>query len=807
MTRARTRRRRLVLWGAAAVAGLGLAAVGFAALVLRGSLPELSAEVTVAGLAGTVTVTSDEHAIPTVRAGSREDALRALGYLHARDRLFQMDLLRRQAAGRLAEIFGRDLLASDVQSRTYGFDRLAPRVVARLPAPQRAALEAYAEGVNGYLARGRTLPFEFQLLRYRPEAWRPEDSALVALGMFQVLSGSEDQERTHSVIARCVPPNVADFLSPDADRYTRALLGAQTELPSPSLPSSPPLPERELRALAMAAPAAGAKDGPVLAAAAGEAPKGSNGWVVAGSRTNDGRAILANDMHLDLGVPNVWYRATLRYGDVEITGVMLPGVPPVIAGSNGHVAWGVTNLEGDVFDLVQLEVDPRHPDAYRTPEGWKPFEVEQAVVKVAGEADVTTPVRRTIWGPVASRPLLGRPVAVKWTALDPEAVDFGLLELDRARTIDEATAILNRSGSPPMNALLADAQGRVGWTLVGRIPLRQGFDGAVSVSWAGGGGAWGGYLPPGSMPRLLDPPSGFVVNANQRMRTEPDVPVLGHDFGNGYRAYRITERLRAMPKVTERDLFALQLDTRSELFDVYRDLALATLDAATGAANPRLGEARAALSAWDGRAEIASPGFAWLVRFRRVLARDIFGAWLGACRALEPDFEFALGDIDTPIQRLLTERPASLVPPPATSWNDFVHAALLKAEDEMKERYGKNPRSLSWGEANLAEVRHPLSDGLPLVGRWLDMPAEPLAGCGFCVRMAAGTLGASERLVVSPGHEPDALFHMPAGQSGHPLSPHYGDQQAAWVAGHPLPLLAGPTLATSTLAPTQGKPR
>ncbi|WP_394836407.1 penicillin acylase family protein [Pendulispora rubella] len=796
MTRARTRWRRLVLWGAATLGGLLLAAVGFVTFTLRASLPELDAKVTVAGLADTVTVTSDEHAIPTIRAASREDAWRALGYLHARDRLFQMDLQRRQAAGRLAEIFGRDLLSLDVQSRTYGFDRIAPLVVARLPAPQRAAVEAYTQGVNAYLARGRALPFEFQLLRYHPETWRPEDSALVALGMFQVLSSNEDQERTHSVIAKCVPPNVAGFLSPEADRYTRALLGVRTE--------EPPLPVRELHALANAAPA-GSND--VLSPSAGEAPKGSNGWAVAGTRTQDGRAILANDMHLDLGVPNVWYRATLHYGDLEVSGVMLPGVPAVIAGSNGHVAWGLTNLEGDVFDLVQLETDPQHPDAYRTPEGWKPFEVEQAIVKVQGEADVTTPIRRTIWGPVASRKLLGRDVAVKWTALDPEAVDFGLLEMDGARTIEDAAAVMNRAGNPPMNAMLADEQGRVGWTMTGRIPRRQGFDGEVSVSWAGGDDAWSNYLAPAAMPRLLDPPSGFVVNANQRMPIGPDVPVLGHDFVNGYRAYRISERLREMPKVSESDMLAVQLDTRSESFDAYRDVALAALDDAAVATNPRLGEARAALKAWDGRADVSSPGFVWLVSFRRVLAKEIFGAWLGACRTLEPEFQFDLGDIDTPMQRLLAERPSGLVPPPAASWNDFLHTALLKAQDEAKTRYGKDPGHLTWGEANHVQVRHPLSDGIPGIGRWLDMPAEPLAGCGACVRMAAGTLGASERLVVSPGHERDAILHMPAGQSGHPLSPHYGDQQAAWVAGRPLPLLAGPTLATLTLAPTQGEKR
>jgi penicillin G amidase len=752
---------------------------------------------TLGGLAGPVAVAFDRFGVPSVRAASRHDALRALGYLTARDRLFQMDLMRRKSAGRLAEILGRGLVEADARQRVYGLSRAASAALARLPADQRADLEAYVQGVNGYLEGATALPFECGALGYRPEPWRAEDSLLVVLGMFQALGDSEEQERTRSVMAKVLPPAVTTFLTADVDRYTRALLGAQA-------PAPPPLPVDELRALSARARREGERGAGLLGEKAGEAPLGSNGWAVAGSKTADGRAIVANDMHLDLGVPNVWYRAQLRYADVDVTGVVLPGAPIVVAGTNRHVAWGQTSLEGDVMDLVRLEIDSVRPGEYRTPSGWQKFETAREAIKVRGEADAEVEVKSTIWGPVLPRPLLGQAVAVRWTALDPGAVDLGLMALDRARTLEEAVAAMNRAAGPANNALLAAADGRVAWTLTGRVPLRRGFDGSVSVSWADGRAGWGDYLAPDRLPRLVDPPAGFVVNANQRVSAGEGAPVLSHDFGNGYRAYRIAERLAASPKVDEAALFRLQLDTRSEFFDAYRDVALGALDERALAGKPLLAEARRAIEAWDGKAEASGGvGLALLVRFRRLLADQAFSGWLGGCAAADPTFEFALSDVDTPLLRVLQAR--ERVPPPAGDWGQFIASAVEKAAAEVKKRNGgKALDQLAWGEQNRVKVAHPLSEALGAAGQSLDMPADPLAGCGFCVRMAAGTMGASDRLVVSPGHEAEGLFHMPAGQSGEPRSPHYRDQQRAWVEGRPLPLSAGPAERTLTLAPGGG---
>jgi penicillin G amidase len=786
----KTRVRRALLGAGAAVSLTALGAVGFVWHALRAPVPKLDGQAVVRELTRTVTVDSDRFGIPRIDAASREDAFRALGYLSARDRLFQMDLLRRLPQGRLAEIFGREAVEVDTRKRLFGFARVARAVVQRLPGPQRAVLEAYADGVNGFLARSETLPFEFRLLGYEPARWSAEDSILVALNMFEDLSDREEEERTRSVLARCVSPESIAFFSTPSDRYTKSLLGARSE-PAPAIPAA------ELRIL-LAARATVDEAQPLLAQSTGTAPKGSNGWAVAGTRTADGRALLANDMHLDLALPNVWYRATLRYAGREISGVLLPGVPAIIAGSNGHVAWGITSLEGDVFDLIPVKLVQDRPDEYETPGGRARLEITSERLKVKGEADEVLRFRRTIWGPVAERPLLGQPVAIRWTALDPQAIDVGLVDLDGAQTIDEAIDIAKRAGIPPTNVLLADRHGRVGWTIGGRIPQRRGFDGSVAVPWSDGNG-WDGYLAASAVPQLTDPSEGFVVNANQRMLAAADAPVLGHDFGNGYRAFRITERLRATPKVSEADMLALQLDTRSEFYEFYRDQALRALGIPAAGEAPLLAEARAALQAWNGKADPESFGLALLVRFRRLLSEQIFGAFLSSCRSLEPGFEITLGDVDAPVQGLLEERPAALVPPPASSWDEFVQGALQQAARQVADAHGEDLRGLKWGEVNRVRISHPLSEALPWVGRFLDMPREPLPGCGFCVRVSAGALGATERLVVAPGHESDGLLHMPGGQSGHPLSPHYDDQQAAWLSGRTLPLLPGPTVATLTL--------
>lgn len=790
-----------MITGRGVLAAVGLVAgLVVAALLLAGSasLPRRDDVVEVAGLQASVTVAFDEYGIPVITGESRLDAMQALGYVTAQDRLFQMDLLRRNSAGRLAEVFGESVLPVDLRQRRLGLSRVAEMVLRRLPEEQQAVLAAYAQGVNAFMNQMTVPPFEFLLLNYRPARWEPTDSLLVVLAMFQMLNGNEDDERMRTVMKASLPEEVTAFLLPPLDTYTAQLLAGVTPQRAPA-----PVPVEALAALRRA----GVQSRPFQTSLVPGRKRelGSNAWAVAGTKTADGRAILANDMHLDVGVPNIWYRVQLQYGRSEVAGVVVPGIPVVIAGSNGLVSWGMTNVEGDFLDLVRLDLNPDNPDEYAAPEGWRPFTVRKETIVIQGSPLHVVEIKETLWGPVAGDSLMGRPVALHWIALDPEAVDLGLLEMDQARTVSDAMAIVNRAGGPPNNVLLADAAGHVAWTYTGKIPVRRGFDGAFSASWADGRVGWSGYIPPDDLPRIVDPPSGYLVSANHRMTGEEYPHVIGHAFANGYRAYRITESLRDRKSLQEGDMLALQLDTTVQLYEFYRALVQGLLTEPVIARHPELTEVRRNVDAWDGKADADSKGLGLLAAFRRTLAASVFAPFLQSCRENDPAFAYD-GDLDTPLRSLLTAQAPGALPDPSrfADWNTFLIHELKQTVEVITTGYGLlDLDALTWGAMNRVRMTHPLSEAIPLVGGLLNMAEEEAPGCGQCVRVLSGSLTASQRMVVSPAHHSDAIFHMPGGQSGHPLSANYRDQQRNWSRGLPTPLLAGKAIHNLTLKPSE----
>lgn len=790
--------RRCLVYSSALMSALTLAGIGLGFLFWRQSLPPLSGEFPVANLSAPVDVSSDRHAIPAIHAHNRADAVRALGFIGARDRLFQMDLMRRKQAGQLAEIFGQAALAGDIRARTLGFHRVAQAALAKLPQRHRQLLDAYAQGVNSYLDAAAALPFEFALLNYRPAPWRAEDSMLMILGMADMLTGwAEGEERMLSVMEKALPAEIVAFLTPDTDRFTDSLRGTGESF-------------RPVRAIPAAALQKALEQGsrePAKLAAAVQLRDffaGSNAWAVSGTKTQDGRAILANDMHLGIAVPNIWYRVELHYDGVGAAGVTLPGLPLLIAGSNTRLAWGGTNLAGDFLDLVSLDINPENPDEYRIKEGWRRFERSTETIAVKGAEARRLVVKRTIWGPVATEPLLSKPVAIHWAALDANAVNLALLDLEQAETLRQAVAIANRTGGPQLNFLAADADGHIAWTLMGRIPRRVGGDGAVSRSWADGTSGWDGYVEARQLPRQIDPAEGFLVSANDRRLGTQYPHVIGRQFANGYRAYRITQRLEQMREINEWPLFALQLDTESEFYSFYQQLALRVLSPKRLARQPELRELREYLLAWNGRADTDSLGFALLQQFRERLAETVFAPFLAACRAIDKDFEYSWTYIDTPLQAMLTHKIPQLLPDPLhyRDWDEFILGQLKHSAQQLKAGSPETEwPKLTWGKMNRAQFAHPFAKFLPPLGGVLNMPEDELAGCSACVRVAGPHFGAGERLVVAPAHLDEGLLHMPGGQSGHPLSPYYRDQQDYWVQGLPLGLLAGPSEHRLTLTP------
>lgn len=821
--------RRFLAWTLALAVLAALAVVVGARVMVGRSLAQLDGEARVPGLGAPVQITRDRLGIPTITASSRTDLARAVGFLHAQDRFFQMDLQRRQPAGELAALVGAAALPADRAQRAHRFRHIATEAFARASAEYRAELEAYAAGVNAGLAALGAAPFEYLALGVDPAPWRPEDSMLTLIAMAVTLQGTQwEYERTLGTLAARLPQPMFDFLAGRASDWESPIAGAPHPVP-PVPPSSvfeirsgqryfgtdavAQAPGKVARTSAAPVPAEPGPSAPLPWWARlpreEEATLGSNNWAVSGARSTTGSAIVANDMHLRLAVPNIWYRATFVVPD-EVTagvtrtmsGVTLPGGPQLIVGSNGDIAWGFTNSGGDWSDLVVVEPAPDDPSKYQAPGGPRAFDVHRETIDVKGAAPVVIDVRWTIWGPVIGRDHLDRELAIRWVTHDPAVVATDPARIARARSVDDAMVLAVGASAPAQNLLVGDRAGRIAWTIYGAIPRRVGFDGGIPTSWADGTRRWDGYLGVDEHPRVVDPPDGRLWTANARVVGGEMVARIGDGgYSDGIRAWMIRDRLSALDRAAERDLFDVQLDNRSVFLDRWRDVLLGVLTPDAAAQSPARAEARRLVdTAWTGRASADSAAYRLVRSFRLTVSRMALDALTAQVRAAVPEFDYTtIRRLEGPLWRLVHERPAHLLDPAYRTWDAFLLAALDRTLEPLARDGALAART--WGEANAADISHPLAAAVPWLGRWLNMPRDPLPGDVYTPRVLAPRSGASERFVASPGHEAGAILHMPGGQSGHPLSPHYADQQRAWVAGDPLPLLPGPAVHTLTLHP------
>ncbi|MDX1604754.1 MAG: penicillin acylase family protein [Candidatus Competibacterales bacterium] len=782
--------RILLLLVLLAAAGLG---AGYG--VLRASLPRLDGQWSLPGLDAPVAIVRDAAGVPTIRAGHREDATRALGFLHAQERYFQMDLLRRSAAGELAELFGAAALDYDRAVRVHRFrDRVATNLD-QLTTSERTLLRAYADGVNAGLGALTAAPFEYWLLRAHPRPWRPEDTLLAVQAMYLDLqSKAAELERARGLLWDVLPAPVAAFLDPPGTPWDAPLVGEAFRLPSP------PGPEwADWRAWPTGVEPEPLETDPVV---------GSNAWAVAGALTAHGSALLANDMHLGLRLPPVWYRVVLDFphdGDRRrVVGVTLPGAPAMVVGSNGHLAWGFTNSYGDWTDRVTLE--PVDDDHYRGPDGPLPYRRRETLIRISGGSEELLTLTETRWGPVVGQDHLGRRQALRWVAHTPQAVNLALMALETADSVAEGLAIAARAGLPAQNIVLADRAGRIGWTLAGPVPDRAGCNARRPLDWEQADRCWRGWLAPGDYPRVVDPPTGRIWTANARVVNGTALDRLGDGgYALGARAGQIRDRLVVLDRADERAMLAIQLDERARFLDRWRNLLLALLDPQALAGRAQRAELREQVATWDGHAGTESVGYRVVRRFRETVAGYVFAPVNGRLRALDPAFDYGLfRQHEGPLWTLLNERPGHWLDPRYADWRDLLLAAV---DAVIAEATAAGPLARwTWGEANTLAMAHPLGRALPWLDPWLSMPADPLPGGRHMPRVQAPRKGASQRLVVAPGREAQGLFHMPGGQSGHPLSPYFGAGHEAWLRGEPTPLLPGPKRYTLQLLPTAGRP-
>lgn len=770
-------------WAGRAAAGLlllGLVAV----LLLTGAawwtLPARDGRLVLPGLSAPVDIAFDGYGIPHVRASVETDAWITLGWLHARDRMFQMEAMRRGASGRLSEISGASALRLDRYVRLLGLVPRAEADLLALPPETRAALDAYAAGVNAWIARqGRFAAPEFVLLG-APEPWRPVDSLLWGKVMGLWLSGNWRTELERARLAGLLPPDrIEDLWPPD---------------------TTPGRPDDPLRPAGAAARPAAAADAPAphLAALGGllgrvpvfplDAPlpeTASNAWTVTGARSASGAPLLATDPHLGYSAPILWYLARIELpGGRVLAGATAPGVPGIVIGRNDRIAWGFTTTHSDTQDVfIERLVGP---DAYETPDGPRPFTTRQEVIRVRGSDPVTMRVRESRHGPVISdldAPLGrsdGTVLAVAMANLAPgDSAAAGLLALNGAGSIDAARDAARLIASPSQNLMVADTQGGIALFLTGRVPVRRSGDGSAPVAGWDGRADWDGFVPFDALPHVQNPASNLLANANNRVAPAGHAAFLGRDWNGDWRFRRIGEMLATRPRLEAADFSAMQGDTVS-LFA--RDVLPAILaaprpDGAGGAAFDLL-------AAWDGGMDGPRPQplvfHAALARFgRAVLTRA--GLPEDAARA-SPEF----------IRRLLTR------PERGRAWcgeagcGPLVSAALSQAVADLAPIHGPDPSAWRWGAAHPARFDHALLRFIPGLDR-LTRISTPSAGDGETVSRAGmraeqeglfgNVHGAGFRGVFDLSDPAGAWVVIATGQSGHPMSRHWSDQMPAWRDG------------------------
>jgi penicillin amidase len=785
-------------------------------LYLRRSLPQVDGWATVAGLTAPVDIIRDADAIPHVFAATKADALFGLGYVHAQDRLWQMELQRRIGHGRLSEVLGAAALPQDRFLRTVGFGRAARSAWASTPDWAKQQINAYVAGVNAFLSthHGSGLPPEFTLLRFEPEPWTGADVIVWVKMMAWDLSANYSFELLRHDLARAVGPErmaqlmpayATNGLSIVPDR-PRDPVETQTHLTHlPDLPHQPEL--RDPASLpASYALARSLSEGvpfvrDVLLGGAKAEGAGSNNWVVDGTMTASGKPLLANDPHLSARLPSTWYLAHVSGGDFEIAGATLPGAPAVALGRNRFIGWGATNVAADVEDLYRERLDQSGTHA-EFAGAQEPITVIPETILVKGTGPVTLNVRVTRHGPLVSdainannaelktgpKPPVLEPLAFRWTALDADdATVTAFLELNEARNWTEFIAALRDFVSPSQNFVYGDVDGHIGYYAPGRIPVRASGDGAVPADGWTGAAEWTGWIPFDELPHVYDPPEHFIVTANHRPAGPEYRHVLGFEWPEPYRAQRIVDLLRGKTKLTPDDFARIQADTVSLHAKTLVPLLLTRAHPA-GAPEE---QAIAALRAWnaDTTADSAAAAVfgAWFHHLAQTLVRDDLGPLLSG--RYEERFSF----VTRFIVRTLPQNDSAWCDDVTTDvrelCDDAVTTALRKGLADLTDRLGADMSRWRWDDVHRAVLPHQgldavaalrplLSRSIPTGGDWSTVNVAPAAADKPYEQHQLP--GYREILDLSPAN--DSRFLDAVGQSGHFLSTHYDDFLKDWRA-------------------------
>jgi penicillin amidase len=751
-------------------------------MAARRALPQLDGQVKLRGLSATVKVTRDSHGVPTIEATNLDDLFFAQGYVTAQDRLWQMDGMRRFAAGELAEVLGSSQLQHDRDQRILGLREVARRSLQDYSARDRAFVEAYARGVNAYIQeRTGALPIEFRILRYKPAPWTAEDAVLMGASMVQNLNHGSYRAalRKEKFLARLGPELTADLF----------LNSSWHDRPPGKVPVRLDRQEQDdgrgdndnmttSRALPVIATSF-----PVMDMA--DPRPGSNNWVVSGAHTVSGKPLLSNDMHLDHQMPNLWYEVHLRSGNFDVAGVSLPGFPFVIVGHNQRIGWGFTNVGPTVEDLYVETVNDK--GQYQTGQDWRDLEGRNEVIHVKDAPDEHLEVVSTRHGPIITEliPDEKRVIALRWTLYD--GLHSSFFDIDSAQNWDEFLKAFSTLDAPGQNVVYADVDGHIGYHATGHIPIRARGDGSVPVSGSDDSHEWKGYVPFEKLPTVFDPQWGILATANGRITPDGYAYTLSTEWDAPWRTERIYRVLESGKKFGPADMLALQTDVYSTFDRFCAERFVYALDHAKDL-SPRSREARDLMRDWNGIMSSDAAAATIVIRARRELARILLeekiksnGSEPTGSKPPSSASDYRWGMSSVWLENILLKQPKRWLP---TGFADF--DAVIAAAVDQAVSPPEAPSKLSdWklGEAFPLTIQHPVLGRFPLLRRWTGPGRVEQSGNGFTVKQAAGNLGPSERLTVDFSDFDQSTLNTVSGQGGNFLSPYYMDQWKAWYTG------------------------
>ena len=768
------------------------------------------------GLKDRVVIRRDERGIPYIEAKNDEDLYFAQGYATATDRLWQMDLFRRNARGELSEVLpnvpGSPALDQDKLHRTFGLTHVVEAEVAQASPQSKKLLEAYAAGVNAYIASlgPKQLPPEFQILGYTPRPWTPADSLIVVKIFFEALSNTWRLDLMREAMA-VIPEEKRSALMPEVSPIDVLVVGKDTKAKKATARMKP------ASTLSREALAVLARDQAINQAALeqlgfyAEGLAASNNWVVSGKHTTSGKPLLANDPHLAPTAPAIWHMVHLSAPGVRVAGVTAPGLPGVIIGHNDRIAWGFTNVGPDVADVYLEKFDPNNPQRYLTPSGWQDAKIRHEEIKVRkGLADlsadtVTLDVTETRHGPIVLE-RDGKRYSLRWTALDPtKNKPDTAFQLNRARNWKEFTQALESFTAPTQNVVYADVDGHIGYHAAGVVPIRKSGDGSVSYDGSTDAGEWIGYIPVSKLPQVYDPPSGIIVTANQRIIGTDYPYFLTHSWAQPYRARRIFDLLSEKPKLNSDDFRRIQGDVYSIAGVFFTQHVVKTMRPKLTATDEKLTAALDSFEKWDGLVNADSRIAPLVSQMRLALRSKILTAALGD--QLVRNYQWS--NFDTTLDRIINDEPADWLPKGFASYADLYRACYDEAIKNMTRTLGADESKWTWGEMAKARFPHPLA-AAPLIGAQFTIPPFPQNGTGGLIGATVNVgSSVSMRLIADPSNWDLTQHGISVGESGVPSSPHWKDQLDDWKAVTPrvFPFsdaaIAAATKQTLTLDPVK----